>query len=452
LGLTESQPTITSAVSLPLRFMSPALFSSSATSPRPPSSTTTLDPCETNEQDDDDDDIGVRLRQLNDFVATNGQTVPPSLTSNRQTGNTSDVSETERYLRLVNVVPEAGETGNDDDNVKHSAKHQEIRTAPLFSHQVRNALQRGKLKGYLAGLEDAFPQYGLLGIREETRGRKDQHVEDCAKLTPEQNLVFANMNAPWSALICGSQGSGKSHTLSCLLENSLLSSSPAGILPNPLAGLVFHYDKYTSHASTQVCEAAYLCSAGIPVRVLVSPSNIHNMHHLYTNLAGLPKNAPRPQVLPLYFREDQLNVSRMVALMAVNDGSQNKTPLYIEVLYKILRDMASEAKGAPGLNYMDFRRRLLSENFTPNQIAPLQLRLGLLESFLAHPTQEASLASSSAGNIFRSDQGTLTIVDLSCPFVNENDACSLFTMCLSLFMENRGEGGRIVALDEAHKV
>jgi len=33
------------------------------------------------------------------------------------------------------------------------------------------------------------------------------------------------------------------------------------------------------------------------------------------------------------------------------------------------------------------------------------------------------------------EQGSLTIVDLSCPFVTENDACVLFSICL-LFLGN----------------
>jgi len=48
--------------------------------------------------------------------------------------------------------------------------------------------------------------------------------------------------------------------------------------------------------------------------------------------------------------------------------------------------------------------------------------------------------------------GHLTIVDLSCPCVTPENACSLFNICLSLFVEQSSAGGRIVALDEAHKV
>ena len=50
------------------------------------------------------------------------------------------------------------------------------------------------------------------------------------------------------------------------------------------------------------------------------------------------------------------------------------------------------------------------------------------------------------------DPGSLTIIDLSCPFVDESAACALFTICLELFLENRGDVGRVIALDEAHKV
>jgi hypothetical protein len=45
----------------------------------------------------------------------------------------------------------------------------------------------------------------------------------------------------------------------------------------------------------------------------------------------------------------------------------------------------------------------------------------------------------------------MTIVDLSCPCVTPDTACSLFNICLSLFLEQDGGIGRVVALDEAHK-
>jgi hypothetical protein len=333
-------------------------------------------------------------------------------------------------------------------DTQSNAKIEEIKTTPLFTHRVRMAVEKGGTPLDAAGsASNIFQQYGLLGVREETYSSRHPDMTDT--LSVEQNLVYANMNAPWSAFICGSQGAGKSHSLSCLLENSLLTSSLAGQNPKPLAGLVFHYDKFTSHESTQLCEAAYLCSAGVRVRILVSPSNIHAMRKLYRNLPGLSADAPRPEVIPLYFQEHQLNVSRLMTLMAVN--GENGVPLYMEVLFKILRDMSTEKKGEGGMDYLDFKHRLESQAFTFQQKAPLSMRLALLESLLAHK-QQSEHATARLNSLFNSAQGTLTIVDLSCPFVNENNACALFTICLSLFMENRGDCGRVIALDEAHKV
>lgn len=354
-----------------------------------------------------------------------------------------DAAERARHLKLLNVTSDSAQP---DDDVKL----EEIRTTPLFGSTVQSALRRGKAgREGLHGAADSFPQYGLLGLREGTsnRGRYTP-----ANLPQEDNMVYANMNAPWSAFICGSQGSGKSHTLSCLLENSLLSPSQAGKLPNPLAALVFHYDRYTSTNTTQICEAAYLCSAGVPVQVLVSPSNYHNMARLYSELPGLGPHVKRPVVTPLYLQERQLNITNIKTLMAVSNGS-GSTPLYLEVLFQLLRDMAEENQGRPGVDYRDFKNRLDSADFSRDQKGPLKLRLQLLESFLdVCQKKEGGIKSDSSSNSWDFAPGSLTIVDFSDPFINESDACALFSICLTLFMETRGQAGRIIALDEAHKV
>ena len=353
-----------------------------------------------------------------------------------------DVAEYERHLAFIDTAPCSGQSN-------HDSEAQEMKSTPLFTSKVRSAIKKREAgPDRLLEPGDAFSQYGLLGLLQGTYGQEGYTP---ATLKNEDNLVYANMNAPWSAFICGSQGGGKSHTLSCLLENSLLRST-AVTLPNPLAGLVFHYDKFTSTTTTQLCEAAYLCSSGVPVRVLVSPSNYHNMARLYSNLPGLSSNALRPEVVPLYLQENQLNISNMKTLMAVTDGS-TATPLYLEVIFQILRDMAMEGQGRPGVDYLEFKDRLNAAAFSRDQSGPLKLRLQLLESFLDPKSRKGKWPyDSPSSNIWSFQLGSLTIVDLSDPFVNENDACALFSICLSLFMENRGQGGRIVALDEAHKV
>ena len=110
--------------------------------------------------------------------------------------------------------------------------------------------------------------------------------------------------------------------------------------------------------------------------------------------------------------------------------------------------MAISRKGKPGINYDEFTRQLDAQQLTKDQKGPLSLRLALLESFMASK-QKASPKKSKAWSF---EPGTLTIVDLSCPFVDESSACSLFAICLALFLESPMNAGRVIALDEAHKV
>jgi hypothetical protein len=181
-----------------------------------------------------------------------------------------DVEEHRRHLTFIDT---SVHSDRDSDS-------QEIKSTPLFTSRVRSAIKNHEVGPERLGRPaNIFPQYGLLGLRQCTYNHDGRTA---TTFGTEENMVYANMNEPWSTFICGSQGGGKSHTLSCLLENCLLSHSPVGMLPNPLAGIVFHYDKFTSAATTQLCEAAYLCSSGVPVRVLVSPSNYHNMVRLYS--------------------------------------------------------------------------------------------------------------------------------------------------------------------------
>ena len=67
--------------------------------------------------------------------------------------------------------------------------------------------------------ESLFPQYSLLGTR---------CLADQSSLWPaseNDRRLFHNTNIPFSAFICGLQGSGKSHTLSCILGEIPVSRS-----------------------------------------------------------------------------------------------------------------------------------------------------------------------------------------------------------------------------------
>ncbi|KAL2841779.1 hypothetical protein BJX68DRAFT_257965 [Aspergillus pseudodeflectus] len=250
--------------------------------------------------------------------------------------------------------------------------------------------------------------------------------------------LFFNITPPSSTFICGSQGLGKSHTLSCMLEACLIPSSKLGRLPNPLTGVVFHYDTFISDVPGQPCDAAYLASnADVSVRVLCAPTNVasikaSNLLRTYATLNVI--------IEPLQIDQSHLDTKRMMDLMAATDDD---VPLYMESVKR---------KEGSGFDYREFRRRIDGCGFTPGQMGPLSQRLDALESFM--PAFQTKLTP---GTNWTAVPGRLTIVDLSCPCISPPTACLLFNICLELFLQphaneaNDTGVGRVVALDEAHK-
>lgn len=138
----------------------------------------------------------------------------------------------------------------------------------LLADNSHTAETTGSIPIFRPGLL-APAQSGLFGV-DITRAHMDR--KEVLK-----HRLFYNVSDPTSTFICGSQGSGKSHTLSSILENCLIPCK-ANYLPRPLAGLVFHYDTFISDTGGMPCEAAYLSSdPAVSVRVLCAPSNIGNI-------------------------------------------------------------------------------------------------------------------------------------------------------------------------------
>ncbi|KAJ3493353.1 hypothetical protein NLG97_g4788 [Lecanicillium saksenae] len=332
----------------------------------------------------------------------------------------------------------------------------EMNNVPIFHASVRKHAKN------LSRSSDnnAFTQYGLLaGISQDGNGEAELYGEQRNGFDPR---LFYNVATPSSVFICGSQGSGKSHTLSCMLENCLLASS-ANVLPRPLTGIVFHYDTFNSDVGGTPSEAAYLSSnPKVKVRVLCAPTNRVKIEKIYSCL---------PNVVVSEFRihESQLNTKRMLDLMAMGSVAGDSWPLYMHSVTRILREMRlqQQALGEDGFSYEDFKRRLADESLIGTQLGPLQQRLDALESFMVpgHATKtrlqtgegkKAKIGMFAKGpktfdKTWIPKAGQLTIVDLSCPCITDITACSLFTICLSLFLEQKSDVGRVVALDEAHK-
>lgn len=146
--------------------------------------------------------------------------------------------------------------------------------------------------------------------------------------TSALNLTNLNKNAPLSALVCGVQGSGKSHTVASILESMFITNDTRiGRLAQPLCGLVLHLGDGGKESTPS--EAAWVGSpilawANAPqVRVFVSPSQLNTMRAVYASINNVT-------VLPLYFSEDELDAEAFLSMMAV--GTSENAPLYVQIV------------------------------------------------------------------------------------------------------------------------
>ena len=209
---------------------------------------------------------------------------------------------------------------------------EELKITPLFTPNVQHALAEKYPQS-----QGIYKQYALLAQRlspipdydETERDTNDSGVDidnggDAGKIdTHGMSIpILLNINTPWSALICGSQGSGKSHTLSCILENCLLQDPEIMTSKQPLSAMVFNYDK---HSSGRPCEAAFLASH-VKTRFIVSPSNFWNMKAIYDRLSF---GSYKPQTVPLLIEPKRLLSEQVKRLMAFSTESGDSSPLYM---------------------------------------------------------------------------------------------------------------------------
>ncbi|KAK7052655.1 p-loop containing nucleoside triphosphate hydrolase protein [Favolaschia claudopus] len=282
--------------------------------------------------------------------------------------------------------------------------HHQLITSPLLTY---SALERHPLD---------FPSRALLGT---TAGDS------------ESERLYVNTNSPSSVVICGVQGAGKSHTVSCLLESALIQDPRIGTLPEPLSALVFHFD---TQDANRPCEAAFLSSPAAHLSNVVLPqvtvlcSNITRRRRAYAS-------QPQVRVEPLYLSEQDLTAERMLTLMACDNI--DKMPLYMHTALRLIRNM-----GVDAFSYSEFKRQISLENLDVKQRMMIELRLSLLDAFIG-------LTARKVNSYFSA--GDVVLVDLTDPFLDGLTASVLFDIVLGTFTQWETPCGKLVVLDEAHK-
>ncbi|KAH9927147.1 uncharacterized protein BXZ73DRAFT_90829 [Epithele typhae] len=297
----------------------------------------------------------------------------------------------------------------DQLDVDASIEQHDITTAPLFSREAFIAseiLKRAR--------NTECPQ------------SKTQHSDPSGVHVPAEPRLYLNTNAPFSALVCGVQGAGKSHTVSVMLEGMLIPDCPSvGTCKRALAA--------SSSTSARAGPARSRArprgsrarrrpprpgarATGARARVRVGAAG---------DGGGVRAAAGAvASVEPLRIAEAELDAQGILSMMAVGDSAQG-APLYMQTVLAFI-ERINEAM----------------REMNPQQKASLKQRLVILESFVdAKGARTESLFA----------PGQLTIVDLSDPFIDPGSACALFEIITRLFVRAKMETGKVLVVDEAHK-
>ncbi|KAF8826615.1 hypothetical protein HHX47_DHR5000036 [Lentinula edodes] len=337
-------------------------------------------------------------------------TISPPLTSS-SCSTSSDKYDSNEEWELLDREPLKDATLN-------SMEAHELKDAPIIT--------RG---AFLRCGSSTSAQYGVLGRAVACHFKKDVH-------TFSDSRVYLNT----------ATGSGKSHTVSVILENMFISSSSIlGNLSKPLSGLVLHFGE--GGAGSGPCEAAWVGVSNHtsikapPVKVYVSKSSLNTMKGIYAPLM----QRGNVTVEPLLFDESELDAQAFLSLMAV--GSSDNAPLYIQIILSILRELGESFSYQAFMTALELKKK----TFNPAQLSGLEQRLALLTSFMAGKKTKKLKWEALTERKCRFAPGQLTIVDLSDPFIDPASACGLFEVLTRLFVRAEVNTGKVLVIDEAHK-
>ncbi|KAI0796526.1 hypothetical protein C8Q75DRAFT_790700 [Abortiporus biennis] len=335
------------------------------------------------------------------------------------------LSERENLVRVESPLSSLTSSSDEGDEeelelLTPQGSCRDLDTRILREHEISTAPLVTRAAFVAAGGQKTFPQRGVLG-----------------QLLDYE--LYINTNAPFSTLVCGVQGSGKSHTVSLMLENMLITECASiGRQRKPLSGLVLHFGE--GGTTTLPSEAAWIAVAdqGVfeapRVRVFVSKSSLNTMKAVYAPLGD------RVTVSPLLFTEGELDAQAFLTMMAV--GSTESAPLYIQTILSILRSLGESFTVEKFMTKLEQEKK----NLLPTQLTALKQRMALLESFI----DKKSIKS----HQFPPDRftpGELTIIDLSDPFVDPAAACNFFEVITRAFVRADLGTGKVLLVDEAHK-
>jgi hypothetical protein len=317
---------------------------------------------------------------------------------------------------------------------------------PTIDVRDRSQVQSLLLRGYDGDYSESLSNNAFIM-------NDDTYVTECGLfgtfpdilVDDESTKCYLNTHDPFCFLTVGVQGSGKSHTLSCVLENCLIPCLNVVTLKQPMSALVLHFDQ----SPTNVCEATGLIEPspiyrGLPclpkekMIVLVSPNNCPLRTAYYHGYCD---------VRPLLFPWNSLSAGHIKKIMRISDGENQ---LYISSMLQLISDYQREDK-IP--EFEQFKKEVLKLCNVQGQSGPLLQRFRLLENMVRDSTKNERLAANSMDLYAACRPETLVVVDLTDPMMDKESANGIFQVLVEQYrtMSIIPKCGKLLALDEAHK-
>ena len=260
--------------------------------------------------------------------------------------------------------------------------------------------------------------------------------------TPHGQVVALDLSGTHTISLFGVQGAGKSYSIGSIVEMVLTPAANINVLPNPLAGVIFHYSQDQNYKPefTSMAQANDVPREvdKLWVDYEAHPQGIEEIILLVpkAKLEERQADYPHLRVEPLAFSSAELQIQDWRFLM----GAVGNQSLYIKHLNSIMKTLRNQ------LTLEGLKQGIQNSALLSAQQRELALsRLSLADEYIDDSVRLGSLIQ----------PGRLLLVDLRDEFLDQDDALGLFVIMLNIFANVTAEATRrfnkFIVFDEAHK-
>ena len=277
------------------------------------------------------------------------------------------------------------------------------------------------------------------------------------------NEIFINTHQPFFLLATGIQGTGKSHFLSCIIENCLI-PFPFGkiiTLQRPMTALILHYDRNED----AICEAKGLYNPDRNIDQYLKRLQMSLLTTMYDDITPyIPGDravilvsptfhaqrktsyGPGYNIVPLLFRWDTLTIHQIKRIICINFDQSHSIHTSLTKLFRqyqrigAIPDFQQFHEDVNTLCNFEQQRDLFEQNVC------------LLQSIVAESDVNKDIRDQSMDIAKACQSGKYCVIaDLTDPLFTKQQVNGLFCVLMEQFRSLNTNGGKLLAIDEAHK-